>query len=87
MARSSRSAPHGYAQMWDEKLVILVHRWVMGAKPRDSLIVDHVNGDRLDERKVDKLWMRGTPERGNRRAACRGATSLFAMHRASRTAG
>jgi hypothetical protein len=38
---------HGYAQMWDEELVTLVHRWVMGAKRRDGRIVDHFNGDRL----------------------------------------
>jgi hypothetical protein len=38
---------HGYARMWDEKIVTLVRRWVVGAKPRDGLIVDHINGDRL----------------------------------------
>jgi hypothetical protein len=44
---------HGYAQMWDEKLVSWVHRWVVGAKPRDGRIVDHLDGDRLDERKLN----------------------------------
>jgi hypothetical protein len=31
---------HGYAQMRDDKPVTLVHRWVVGAKPRDGRIVD-----------------------------------------------
>ena len=26
---------HGYAQMWDEKLVTLVHRWVISAVARE----------------------------------------------------
>jgi hypothetical protein len=43
---------HGYAQMWDDKRVTLVHRWIVGAKLRDGRIVDHVNGDRLDDRRL-----------------------------------
>lgn len=43
---------HGYAQMFDDR-VTLVHRWVMGAKLRDGRIVDHISGDRLDDRKVN----------------------------------
>lgn len=44
---------HGYAQMWDGKTVVLVHRWVMGAKHHDGKIVDHINGNQLDCRKVN----------------------------------
>ena len=44
---------HGYAQMWDEEFVTLVHRWVVGAKRRDGRIVDRVNGDRLEDRKIN----------------------------------
>ena len=43
----------GSAQMWDDKLVTLVHRRVMGAKSRDGRIVDHVNGDRLDDHQAN----------------------------------
>ena len=43
---------HGYTQMWDDKYVTLVHHWVMGAKPKDGRIVDHLNGERLDDRRV-----------------------------------
>ena len=39
--------------MWNDKLVTLAHRWVVGAKPRDGRIVDRVNGDRLDDRKIN----------------------------------
>ena len=42
---------HGYAQMWDDKLVTLVHRWVVRAKPRDRT-VGHLNGDRLKRPKA-----------------------------------
>ena len=44
---------HGYTQMWDDKYVTLVHRWVMGAKPKDGRIVDHLNGERLDDRRTN----------------------------------
>lgn len=44
---------HEYAQMFDNGRVTLVHRWVMGAQHRDGKIVDHINGNRLDCRKVN----------------------------------
>lgn len=53
MGGSFSLGSHGYAQMWDDKLVTLVHRWVVGAKPRDGRIVDHLNGDRLNDRRLN----------------------------------
>ena len=56
---------YGYAQMWDDKLVILVHRWVVGAKPRDGRIVDHVNGDRLDDRMINLRFVTAAESSAN----------------------
>ena len=42
---------HGYAQMWDAKAVTLVHRWVLGLCKGDRRIGDHINGNRLDNRR------------------------------------
>jgi hypothetical protein len=42
--------------MRDERLVAPVHRWVVGAKPRDGRIAGHLNGDRLDDRKVKRRF-------------------------------
>ena len=56
---------HGYAQMWDERLVTPVHRWVVGAKPRDGRIVDRVNGDRLDDRKINLRFVTAAESSAN----------------------
>jgi hypothetical protein len=42
---------HGYAQMWERKTVTLVHRWVLGLEHGDRRIGDHINGNRLDDRR------------------------------------
>jgi hypothetical protein len=42
---------HGYAQVWDRKTVTLVHRWVLGLERGDRRIGDHVNGNKLDNRR------------------------------------
>lgn len=42
---------HGYAQMWDQKTVTLVHRWVLGLQRGDRRIGDHINGNKLDNRR------------------------------------
>lgn len=56
---------HGYAQMWDDDLVTLVHRWVAGAKPRDGRIVDHFNGDRLDDRRANLRFVTAAESSAN----------------------
>jgi hypothetical protein len=66
---------HGYAQMWDEKLVTLVHRWVAGAKPKDGRIVDHINRDRLDDRKVNLRFVTASESSANVKVARRAATA------------
>ena len=47
--RSLSMGSHGYAQVWDGK-VVLLHRWLMGLEVGDPLTVDHRNRDRLDNR-------------------------------------
>lgn len=42
---------HGYAQMWEAKTVTLVHRWVLGLCKGDRRIGDHINGNKLDNRR------------------------------------
>lgn len=44
---------HGYAQMWWGHRVTLVHRWVLGLEKGDRRIGDHINGDRLDNRRAN----------------------------------
>lgn len=66
---------HGYAQMYEPagdgsetKTTILVHRWIMGARRRDGRIVDHVNGIRLDCRKVNLRFVTAAENSANVRA-------------------
>ena len=44
---------HGYAQMWESKTVTLVHRWVLGLSKGDGFIGDHINGNKLDNRRMN----------------------------------
>ncbi|NEC17915.1 HNH endonuclease [Streptomyces parvus] len=42
---------HGYAQIFVDQKVTLAHRWVLGLRRGDGLIGDHINGNRLDNRR------------------------------------
>jgi hypothetical protein len=44
---------HGYAQMWWNKRVTLVHRWILGLEVGNKLIGDHINGDPMDNRRAN----------------------------------
>lgn len=37
--------------MWERKTVTLVHRWVLGLQHGDRRIGDHINGNKLDNRR------------------------------------
>lgn len=44
---------HGYAQIWWNKRVTLLHRWILGLERGNRLIGDHINGDPLDNRRAN----------------------------------
>ena len=44
---------HGYVQIWDEQQVKTLQRWVLGLTRNDGLIADHINGDKLDNRRTN----------------------------------
>jgi hypothetical protein len=78
---------HGYAQMYElagdgseGKTTILVHRWVMGARRRDGRIVDHINGVRLDCRKVNLRFVTAAESSANVKArAVSGFRGVYPM--------
>jgi len=57
---------HGYAALWQDRSMLLLHRWIMGAEIRDGRYVDHVNGDRLDCRMVNLRWATAQENAANR---------------------
>lgn len=64
--RSLSIGSHGYAQMFDGT-VQLLHRWIFGISGRGySQIVDHVNRDRLDNRRTNLRVIDGSLSNANR---------------------
>lgn len=61
---------HGYAQMWDGK-VMLLHRWIMNIPEGTGYraIVDHINHDVLDCRRANLRIVTPTESNLNRRVA------------------
>lgn len=50
-ARRLSIGSHGYAQLFDQGRVQVVHRWVLGLRVGDRMIGDHRNGNRTDNRR------------------------------------
>jgi hypothetical protein len=44
---------HGYGQIWADRRVQVLHRWILGLGLGDKRIGDHINGDRLDNRRTN----------------------------------
>lgn len=44
---------HGYAQAFVEGRMVLVHREILGLERGDGRIGDHLNGDKLDNRRAN----------------------------------
>lgn len=44
---------HGYAQMWLGQSVVLLHRWILGLVVGDIRQGDHINRDKLDNRRAN----------------------------------
>lgn len=64
---------HGYVQIWDGE-VHLLHRWIMGVRRGEGYerIVDHINGDRLDNRRENLRIVTATESNLNRSTKGRG---------------
>jgi hypothetical protein len=65
--RSLSLGSHGYVQIWDGE-VHLLHRWIMGVARGEGYarIVDHFNGDRLDNRRENLRIVSATESNLNR---------------------
>ncbi len=46
---------HGYPQLWvgEPTRVQVLHRWILGLEKGDGLIGDHINGEKLDNRRAN----------------------------------
>ncbi|MFJ4617397.1 HNH endonuclease [Streptomyces sp. NPDC088812] len=64
---------HGYAQMWTGVTMVLLHRWLMDVPGGTgySLIVDHINRDRLDCRRANLRLVTPSQSNLNRTVAAR----------------
>lgn len=69
---------HGYAQMFWDGRVQLLHRWILGLTRGDGLIGDHVNGDRLDNRRSNLRAV--TPSMSSQNVGGRGRSKYRGVH-------
>lgn len=56
---------HGYAQIFDDSHMVLLHRWVLRARRGDGRIGDHINGRPLDNRKVNLRFVDASASSSN----------------------
>ncbi|MFD3999920.1 HNH endonuclease [Streptomyces rubiginosohelvolus] len=64
---------HGYAQVWERPRLLLLHKWIMGVPvgTRYSVIVDHINRNKLDCRRSNLRLVTPTQSNLNRVIAAR----------------
>ncbi|WP_375733314.1 HNH endonuclease [Polymorphospora lycopeni] len=77
-ARRLSVGSHGYAQMFDQKRMQVVHRWVLGLKAGDRMIGDHRNGNRLDNRRSNLRVV--NPSGSSQNVAGRGKSRFRGVH-------
>lgn len=58
----------GYAVAWDKdnKKKIYMHRYIMGVPPGEDYVVDHIDGDRLNNRRSNLRWVTKSQSNKNR---------------------
>lgn len=60
---------HRYAGLREDGHVVSLHRWLLGLRPGDKQIVDHINGDPLDNRRANLRFGTRTGNNANRAVA------------------
>lgn len=73
---------HGYAQLWWQGQSTPVHRWILGAERGDGQLVDHVNGDRYDNRRSNLRFVTHQENAANRR--CSSASGFRGVYQRGR---
>lgn len=58
----------GYARSYDGTKKVSMHRLIMGDSPSEELMVDHINNDRLDNRRENLRWVTKQQNLWNSRA-------------------
>lgn len=72
---------HGYAQIWFDGQNTPLHRWILGAKRGDGRIVDHIDRDRLNNRRSNLRFVTPQENSANRRcSAASGHRGVYARH-------
>jgi len=69
---------HGYAQIADQGLMQLLHRWLLGLRTGDGLIGDHQNGDVRDYRRANLRIV--DPSGSSQNVAGRGKSRYRGVH-------
>jgi hypothetical protein len=71
---------HGYAQMWvgGPSGVQVLHRWILGLTKGDGCIGDHINRNKLDNRRANLRAV--TPSESSQNVSGRGSSRFRGVH-------